>query len=239
MESIIKTLLKKICECLNLCTIPWIWGLSHVTIGHEDHVLDIGCENGNRIKNLIQKAPSGQVFGVDTSEEQIEKAKEINAENIKDGKCSFVASDPMHLPFERNYFHLVTAYNALYKWEKPEEVMKDILRVLRPGSTFLLIDRMSGCPICDYISEIKKTSCKRVYTLEAVKSMLEKVGFVDIEIDSKFGKTTIAARKAEKLIERYKTHEKFKKIKKYGNQILNAILCISIIAIILKIIKRK
>ena len=70
INKIITEVLKFLCRYLNLCAIPWLWGISHVTIGHEDHVLEIGCGNGKRIKNLIQKAPSGQVFGLDKSEEK-------------------------------------------------------------------------------------------------------------------------------------------------------------------------
>lgn len=238
MDSICM-MIKKILKQLNLCMIPWIWGLSHVTTGHEDHVLDVSCGNGKRIKHLIQKAPGGQVFGVDVSEEKIKEAKKINEDNIRENKCAFVAGNVEHLPFERNYFHLVTAYNALYKWENPEEVFKDILRVLRPSSIFLLVDKMSGCMLCDYISELGKGSCKKTYTKEAVKSMLEKAGFVDIEIDSKLGKTTIAARKPERMIERYDNHDRFKKTKQFGNRVLKGLLCISIVAVILKIIKKK
>ncbi|EGF14821.1 class I SAM-dependent methyltransferase [Dialister micraerophilus] len=239
INKIITEVLKFLCRYLNLCAIPWLWGISHVTIGHEDHVLEIGCGNGKRIKNLIQKAPSGQVFGLDKSEEKIEEAKKLNKKEIEEENCAFVAGDPEHLPFERNYFHLVTAYNSLYKWENPEEVFKDILRVLRPGSVFLLVDKMSNCPICEYITGICKTECEKTYTLDALKSMLEKTGFVEIETDTKFGKTAIAARKPERLAERYDNHERFAQTKKYFNRILSTLLCIGIMAVIIKLIKRK
>ncbi len=106
INKIITEVLKFLCRYLNLCAIPWLWGISHVTIGHEDHVLEIGCGNGKRIKNLIQKAPSGQVFGLDKSEEKIEEAKKLNKKEIEEENCAFVAGDPEHLPFETQLFPL-------------------------------------------------------------------------------------------------------------------------------------
>lgn len=41
------------------------WGLSHLTIGEDDAILDVGCGGGRTVAKLAGLAPRGTVYGID------------------------------------------------------------------------------------------------------------------------------------------------------------------------------
>ena len=62
------------------------WGLSHIIIGREFTVLDVGCGGGKMIDTLASLAPAGKVFGIDYSSSSVETALATNAAHIADGR---------------------------------------------------------------------------------------------------------------------------------------------------------
>lgn len=46
------------------------WGLSHISIGKHDTILDVGCGGGGTVRKLASTAEEGKIYGIDYSEDR-------------------------------------------------------------------------------------------------------------------------------------------------------------------------
>ena len=99
------------------------WGLSHVTIGQADHILDIGCGGGRTIQKLATIASDGHVTGLDYSSASVEVAGQINADSIAAGRVTVTQGSVAVLPFADGTFDLVTAIETHYYWPELDRGM--------------------------------------------------------------------------------------------------------------------
>src|SRR5262249_47178586 len=58
------------------------WGLSHVAIGEDLTILDVGCGGGQTVDRLASIATRGKVYGVDYSEASLAMARDLNRRPI-------------------------------------------------------------------------------------------------------------------------------------------------------------
>ena len=58
------------------------WGLSHVSVGERDTILDVGCGGGRTVGKLAARAPQGKVYGLDYSEASVAASRRTNARAI-------------------------------------------------------------------------------------------------------------------------------------------------------------
>lgn len=111
------------------------WGLTHVTIGKAFTILDVGCGGGRTIAKLAALATEGIVHGVDYAAGSIA----VSRSRIKAGRVAVAQASVSHLPFPDNTFDLVTAVETQYYWPDLVKDMREILRVLKPGGTLLVL----------------------------------------------------------------------------------------------------
>jgi len=112
------------------------------------NVLDIGCGiNGNGISTLTAKY-AGKVrgFGVDLDVQK-------NPSNVK-----LVIASADRLPFRANFFEVIYSSNVIYyfKGNKIIDVMREVLRVLKPRGMLVFDDNSRG--VRDYKEEIIPTT---------------------------------------------------------------------------------
>ncbi|MFT4692620.1 MAG: class I SAM-dependent methyltransferase [Verrucomicrobiia bacterium] len=90
--------------------------------------LDVGCGVGQVVHQLDKKGVAAH--GVDVSQPNIEKAREIS-ERVQtyDGK---------KLPFEDGHFDSVGALNVLEHVDEPEAFIADLIRVAKPGGKIVI-----------------------------------------------------------------------------------------------------
>jgi ubiquinone/menaquinone biosynthesis C-methylase UbiE len=115
------------------------WGLEKVRIDKHFILLDVGCGGGRTIKKLAALATEGKVFGVDYSKGSIAVSRANNADLIAKGRVQLFEASVSKLPFSADEFDLITAIETHYYWPSPVEDMEEILRVLIPGGTLILI----------------------------------------------------------------------------------------------------
>jgi SAM-dependent methyltransferase len=105
------------------------------TTGSE-RVLDSGSGTG---AFALAVAPLvGDVVGVDTESERIEAARELAPANVR-----FEVADASALPFERASFDLAGCLRVLHHARRPELVVSELARVVRPGGRILLVDQIA------------------------------------------------------------------------------------------------
>lgn len=115
------------------------WALEHWEIEEDDQVLDIGCGGGATLKRMSEKIGSGQLTGVDYSSVSIKTSEETNQEEIAAGKIHLIEASVEKLPFAADSFDKIITVESFYFWPNPKENLKEVLRVLKPGGTFLLV----------------------------------------------------------------------------------------------------
>lgn len=168
---------------MNLMTIPLSrWGLSHVEIHDDADILDIGCGGGRNIQRLLRAAPKGHVTGIDPSETAVSMSFALNREAIADGRCDVYEGTADILPFGDNRFDLVMASETMYFWKNPDECVREILRVLKPGGIFLAVNSKGGtCPLDDIYEKI--IPGMKIFHQEELEELFLNAGFRDLDTD--------------------------------------------------------
>lgn len=115
------------------------WGLTHVSIGSRDTMLDIGCGGGRTVQKLAAQATEGRVYGVDHSEASVAVASRLNRRDIEKGRVHIRLGSVSRLPFAGRMFDLVTAVETHFYWPDLRADVREVLRVLKPGGTLLII----------------------------------------------------------------------------------------------------
>lgn len=111
-------------------------------LSHASHILDIGCGPGSWVLEVAFENPKIKVVGIDISRLMIEYAR-AHAEAQGMDNASFRVMNVLEaLEFADNSFDVVNAryINAFMLKTSWPLLMKEILRILRPGGTLLLTE---------------------------------------------------------------------------------------------------
>jgi ubiquinone/menaquinone biosynthesis C-methylase UbiE len=99
--------------------------------------LDLGCGNG--WAGRFAGSQGARVRGIDASLEMINLANELAKKKRMNAR--FQTGDFADLPFDDGSFDVVWSMEAMYYAPDPDEVLREVQRVLTPGGTFhMLID---------------------------------------------------------------------------------------------------
>ena len=115
------------------------WGLQHLKVGEDFTILDIGCGGGRTISKLASMVPKGKVYGVDISEDSVEVARNYNKKLVNEGKVDIRPSGVSKLPFNDDFFDLVTAVETHFYWPDLKADLGEILRIIKPDGLLLII----------------------------------------------------------------------------------------------------
>ena len=115
------------------------WGLRHISIENHYTILDVGCGGGRTVSKLAAIATQGKVYGVDYSDESVAATKRMNAQWMDLGRVEIRLASVSQLPFPDNMFDLVTAVETHFWWPNLAGDMCEVLRVLKPDGTLILI----------------------------------------------------------------------------------------------------
>lgn len=157
------------------------WGLQFIHIPSCAHVLDIGCGGGGNIARMLKVCPEGHVTGIDYSPVSVAKSTSFNKKAIGDGRARVLEGNVARLPFEENAFDVVTAFETIYFWPSIEDSFREVLRVLKPGGQFMIVNEADGIG-GDNKKWEKIVGGMHTYTAQEQELHLTNVGFVQVEI---------------------------------------------------------
>lgn len=86
------------------------------------------------------KQTQWEVVGVDISEEMIDLARNVVAQEDLKGRYRAKLANAESLPFDTGTFDLIFTSGSLHHWLSPEKVFQEIERVLAPGGTVVIFD---------------------------------------------------------------------------------------------------
>jgi len=102
----------------------------------DERALDVGTGAGAFALALAPLVR--EVVGVDVVPELLAEARKRAPEN-----ATFVEGDATKLPFDRGSFDLVSTARTLHHVPRPELVLAEMTRVLRPGGTMVVVDQVA------------------------------------------------------------------------------------------------
>ena len=151
-------------------------GLIKVSTG--DRVLDVGCGNGSLI-GRIKHMGDITAFGVDISPNMINECKK-RYNNIE-----FKISSGETLPFENEFFDLLTICCVLHHLKSPKNFFKEAFRVLKSGGMLMVGEPWFHFPIkqiVDYIvSPIIKAGDNKLFSHTRLKKHFVDNGFIVVD----------------------------------------------------------
>lgn len=103
-----------------------------------DAVLELGPASCGHLGELLSRAENLSYRGLEISETMQREATEKQAAFVSSGQAEFLLYDGAKIPFEAEAFDKVMTVNTLYFWEKPDLLIREIYRVLKPGGAFAL-----------------------------------------------------------------------------------------------------
>jgi 2-polyprenyl-6-hydroxyphenyl methylase/3-demethylubiquinone-9 3-methyltransferase len=114
----------------NKAKFPWILNKLRTFCDHHGSILDVGCGGGFLSNELARQGY--KVTGVDLSPESLKVARAYDVTK----SVSYQEADAFKLPFPDASFDALTAMDFLEHVERPDLVIKEFSRVLKPGGLF-------------------------------------------------------------------------------------------------------
>jgi SAM-dependent methyltransferase len=106
------------------------YGFRHLPEGSLGHVLAFGGSDGRELAAVAERSDSITV---------VEPSQQLRRESVGATRVAYVTPVPSgKLPFEANYFGLITCFGVLHHIANVSTVMSELARVASPGATLLL-----------------------------------------------------------------------------------------------------
>jgi SAM-dependent methyltransferase len=170
------------------------WALGHIEVKSETVALDVGCGGGRTVDRLAKMATEGWVVGLDYSEDSVLVSRRKNARHIHNGRVEICHASVSDIPFENNFFDLVTSIETFYFWPAPDTDLLEVRRVLEPSGELLIACTMYKGGKYDkrnrrFVDEIDMT----YLSVDEFQELLADSGFDHIRVIADYDKGWICA----------------------------------------------
>jgi ubiquinone/menaquinone biosynthesis C-methylase UbiE len=144
-----------------------------LSLKENDHVLEIGFGTGKLISEMAKRVNKGLIEGIDLSDAMVAIAKKKNKKYVAEGKVILRQGDFEKIVYNENGFDKICSANTVYFWPRPDNCMKNIFRILKPGGKLILafedIKQLEGRPL--------KTDVFHFYHPDEIIKRLSRNGF--------------------------------------------------------------
>ncbi|GGK15568.1 hypothetical protein GCM10008955_06210 [Deinococcus malanensis] len=104
----------------------------------QEQILEVGFGTGRTLAHLSGQTQCGAVAGIDPSGLIVAQAGRRCRRWIRRGRAEVIQGDVSDLPYTDSRFDAVLSVNTIYFWPDPQQAIKEIHRVLKPGGRLLL-----------------------------------------------------------------------------------------------------
>jgi len=161
------------------------WGLNHISINAHNVILDVGCGGGKTISKLAASSAKAKVYGIDYSETSVAFSRKTNARRIHEGRVEIHQGSVSEMPFPDAMFDLATAVETHFWWPDLPLGMREILRVLQPGGTVILIAEIykgAETKVARIAERVIPLSGMNLLSPEEHRAAFTAAGFSDIQM---------------------------------------------------------
>ncbi len=153
------------------------------------NVLDIGSGIGGVDVALVRDHGAKTVIGIDVEKRLVDLAIDRARKLHLNGRIKYQVVVPGPLPFKDGSFDVVFSKDAIIHVRKKYGIYSEALRVLRPGGRLLVSDwlRGEGDSVTPLVQDFIAASGHdfTLVTLQDIGKIVEKLGFVDIELEDR------------------------------------------------------
>ncbi len=107
-------------------------------------VLDIGCGAGGIDVTLVTRHEAAYVTGIDVEDPVLDHARALVASRGLTSRIGLVKVAPGPLPFPASTFDVVFSKDSIVHVPDKHALMREVVRVLKPGGWFLASDWLVG-----------------------------------------------------------------------------------------------
>lgn len=148
-------------------------------------VLDVGCGRGRALLRLAQAFPHSEFIGVDMSRETVvwanERADELELDNVR-----FEVADAAGLAY-REEFDLVLTFDAVHDQARPDRMLANIHRALKPGGVYLMQD-IAGTST--HAGDVERPLSPLIYTISCMHCMTVSLSAGGMGLGAAWGERT-------------------------------------------------
>lgn len=147
--------------------------IQNLNISKENKILELGHGNAGHVEFLFEQAENLKYYGLEMSELMYQEARQINRNFVSQKQAFFSLYDGDKIPFEDESFDKIFTVNTIYFWQKPEELLLEIYRVLKTNGNFCITFAQE-----DFMKQLPFTQFEfKLYSTEKAQQLIEKTPF--------------------------------------------------------------
>lgn len=157
--------------------------MEELNLTDDDIYCEVGCGGGFLLNMAMSSAKKGAA--IDHSPDMVQLSTRNNQQSVDAGTLEIICGSAEKLPWESGTFTACASANMFFFVEKPEAMLSEIVRVLKPGGRFVMVTASTGLLVKIMFGLLYKL---KTYSNPKMRSMLEAAGFNNISVKTiKFG----------------------------------------------------
>jgi 2-polyprenyl-3-methyl-5-hydroxy-6-metoxy-1,4-benzoquinol methylase len=162
--------------------LPLIPGLTEA-LQRGIEVLDVGCGSGRALNRMAEAFPNSRFTGYDFSEEAVANAN-ADAQIRKLSNIQFQVKDAATIE-ECDRYDFITTFDAVHDQAKPDIVLHNICRALRPNGVYLMQDIHAST---DVSGNLDHPIGSLLYTISCMHCMTVSLAYGGMGLGAMWGK---------------------------------------------------
>lgn len=146
-------------------------------------VLDVACGTGLLLKQVLERVPDGEAFGIDASADMLAQAQAAlgSQPHVQLEQRTLGSGETANLPYAPATFDLITCTNVLHDLPEPLAVLKGLRRLLAPNGQLVIEDYARREPpfpwvVIEWLEQRIEGGHGRAYTLAEARALCLQAG---------------------------------------------------------------
>ena len=156
--------------------------LERLSLQRDDIYLELGQGGGILLDWVLEIA--SEAAAIDHSFDMVRLSRQRNRVAVEQGRLQLVHGDAASLPWRDGAFTCCACLRTFLFFSKPIQVLEEVSRVLKPGGRFVILTPANR----NIEGETRRSSSSQDllhrYTETELSSMLTRVGFVSVAIET-------------------------------------------------------
>jgi SAM-dependent methyltransferase len=165
-----------------------VQAIEKMQISVTDRILDVGCGSGWATRSLAERANTGEVVGIDISDEMVQVAQDSSTSTPN---ARFQVASAETLPFRDGEFDSAFSMESIYYYSNMLAALREIHRVIKSAGSFVtVIDLyLENAPSHQWIPTLKVPV--HLFGIPDYQTMFEQVGFVNFQHERLYDPTPV------------------------------------------------